>query len=149
MDEKQFCQRVEPARDKLFRIAYTLLHNEQDCSDALQEALLRAWQNLDRLREERYFDTWLVRILINECKRLRTRRQPVVSVPAAPFEPDDRPLHDALQAMDERYRLPLVLHYLEGYSLEEIAWLLRVPTGTVKSRMHAGRRKLRDILEED
>ena len=90
-----------------------------------------------------------MRILINECKRLRTHRRPVVSVPAAPFEPDDRPLHDALQAMDERYRLPLVLHYLEGYSLEEIAWLLRVPTGTVKSRMHAGRRKLRDILEED
>ena len=81
MDEQEFSRRVMQSRDKLFRIAYTLLHNEQDCADALQEALLRAWQNLSRLREERYFDTWLVRILINECKRLRARRRPAVSVP--------------------------------------------------------------------
>ena len=149
MDEQEFSQRVTQARDKLFRISYTLLHNEQDCADALQEALLRAWQHLGRLREERYFDTWLVRILINECKRLRARRQPVISVPAAPFEPDDRALHDALQTLEEKYRLPVVLHYLEGYSLEEIAWLLRVPVGTVKSRMFTGRKRLRDILERE
>ena len=149
MDNQEFSRRVAEARDKLFRISYTLLHNEQDCADALQEALLRAWQHLGRLREERYFDTWLVRILINECKRLRARRQPVISVPAAPFEPDDRALHDALQALEEKYRLPVVLHYLEGYSLEEIAWLLRIPVGTVKSRMFTGRKRLRDILERE
>ena len=55
---------------------------------------------------------------------------------------------DALKALDEKYRLPIVLHYLEGYSLEEIAWLLRIPAGTVKSRMHAGRRALKAMLEE-
>ena len=149
MDDQEFSRRVAEARDKLFRISYTLLHNEQDCADALQEALLRAWQHVGRLREERYFDTWLVRILINECKRLRARRQPVISVPSVPFEPDDRALHDALQALEEKYRLPVVLHYLEGYSLEEIAWLLRVPVGTVKSRMFTGRKRLRDILERE
>ena len=90
-----------------------------------------------------------MRILINECKRLRARRQPVISVPAAPFEPDYRALHDALQTLEEKYRLPVVLHYLEGYSLEEIAWLLRVPVGTVKSRMFTGRKRLRDILERE
>lgn len=149
MDEQEFSRRVTRSRDKLFRISYTLLHNEQDCADALQEALLRAWQHVGRLREERYFDTWLVRILINECKRLRARRQPVISVPSVPFEPDDRALHDALQALEEKYRLPVVLHYLEGYSLEEIAWLLRIPVGTVKSRMFTGRKRLRDILERE
>ena len=51
MDEQEFSRRVTQARDKLFRISYTLLHNEQDCADALQEALLRAWQHLGRLRE--------------------------------------------------------------------------------------------------
>lgn len=70
MEEAQFTQRVTAARDKLFRIAYTILHDEQDCADALQEALLRAWKNLPRLSEEQYFDTWLVRILINESKRI-------------------------------------------------------------------------------
>ena len=148
MDEQEFSRRVTQSRDKLFRIAYTLLHNEQDCADALQEALLRAWQNLGRLREERFFDTWLVRILINECKRLRARRRPAVSVQEAHSVPPDRALHDALRALDEKYRLPVTLHYLEGYSLEEIAFLLRIPMGTVKSRMYVGRTRLKSQLEE-
>lgn len=149
MDEQAFTQSVTRSRDKLFRIAYAILHNEQDCADALQEALLRAWANVGKLREERYFDTWLVRILINECKRLcaARRRHPVAAADAGP-PPEDPELGDALKALDEKYRLPIVLHYLEGYSLEEIAWLLRIPAGTVKSRMHAGRRALKAMLEE-
>lgn len=148
MDEFQFSQRVLCSRDKLFRIAYSILHDEQDCADALQEALLRAWKNLSRLREEQYFDTWLVRILINECKRLcRSRRVFAPSAPALP--PEDTGLHDALAALDAKYRLPVTLHYLEGYSLQEIAWMLQIPTGTVKSRMHAGRTRLKALLKED
>lgn len=151
MTEQQFTQSVACARDKLFRIAWTILHNEQDCSDALQEALLRAWQNLGKLRQEQYFDTWLVRILINECKRIHVSRRRIAPLltapPALPVE--DESLHDAIKALDEKYRLPIVLHYLEGYSLEEIAYLLRVPMGTVKSRMFTGRRLLKDLLEEE
>lgn len=149
MEEAQFTQRVTAARDKLFRIAYTILHDEQDCADALQETLLRAWKNLPRLRDEQYFDTWLVRILINESKRLcSSRRTP--SLPAAAAAPgvEDPGLHDALAALDEKYRLPLTLHYMEGYSLEEISFLLRLPMGTVKSRMHVGRARLKRQLEE-
>lgn len=149
MDEDQFSQRVLLARDKLFRIAYTLLHDEHDCADALQEALLRAWKGVNRLREEQYFDTWLVRILINECKRLlASRHRQFVAAPSS-LPPEDPGLHDALKALDEKYRLPVVLHYLEGYSLEEIAWMLRVPMGTVKSRMHTGRTQLKELLEEE
>ena len=150
MDEQAFTQSVTRSRDKLFRISYAILRNEQDCADALQEALLRAWANVGKLREERYFDTWLVRILINECKRLcaARRRHRVAPADAGP-PPEDPELGDALKALDEKYRLPIVLHYLEGYSLEEIAWLLRIPAGTVKSRMHAGRRALKAMLEEE
>ena len=150
MEEAQFTQRVTAARDKLFRIAYTILHDEQDCADALQEALLRAWTNLPRLREEQYFDTWLVRILINESKRIYSSRRTGV-LPAMTAAPgiEDLGLHDALAALDEKYRLPLTLHYMEGYSLEEIAFLLHIPMGTVKSRMHVGRTKLKGHLEEE
>lgn len=149
MTDQQFTLSVARAREKLFRIAYTILHDEQDCADALQEALLRAWQNLPKLRQEEYFDTWLVRILINECKRVHVQRRRISAplTPAAPVE--DIGLHDALKALNEKYRLPLVLHYLEGYSLEEIAYLLHIPAGTVKSRMHTGRNALRDILKEE
>ena len=149
MDEREFCQRVEASRDRLFRIAYAIVRDEQDCADAMQEALLRAWANVGGLREARYFETWLVRILINECKRLCAARRKHPRLYTAPETPPaDRALHDALMALDAKQRLPIVLHYMEGYSLEEIAWLLRVPAGTVKSRMHAGRRALKAMLEE-
>lgn len=150
MDEAQFTQRITQSRDKLFRISYTILHDEQDCAEALQEALLKAWIHLDRLREEQYFDTWLVRILINESKRLYSSRKTLALTHLPPSPPvADVDLHDALQALDEKMRLPVVLHYLEGYSLDEIAYLLKIPVGTVKSRMFAGRKKLRDILERE
>lgn len=150
MDEQQFSKSVFEAKNKLFRISYSILHNEQDCADALQEALLRAWQHSGKLRDERYFDTWLVRILINESKRLRASRQRRSEWPAAPeCAAEDIGLHDALMELDERYRLPIVLHSMEGYQLEEIAYLLRVPVGTVKSRMHTGRSRLKTILETE
>ena len=75
-------------------------------------------------------------------------RQGSQTTAAAP-RVDDPGLHDALAALDSKYRLPLTLHYMEGYSLEEIAFLLRIPMGTVKSRMHVGRTRLKSQLEEE
>lgn len=147
MDEHEFSMRVMRSRDKLFRIAYTILRSEPDCADAVQETLLRAWQNLGKLREEQYFDTWLVRILINECKRLCTARRRPQAMYAPSCPPENPELHDALMRLDKKYRLPLTLHYMEGYALKEVAHLLRLPMGTVKSRMHAGRERLRAELE--
>ena len=97
--------------------------------------------------------TWIIRILINEChniQRKRRRELPLEALPdqAAPAGADDA-LHDALLGLDEALRLPLILHYVEGFSIEEIARILRWPQGTVKSRMSRGRRELRRILTEE
>ena len=75
MNEREFSQRVRNCRDKLWRVSYAILRNGADCDDALQEALLRAWRQIGSLREEKYFDTWLTRILINEAKRILRQRQ--------------------------------------------------------------------------
>ena len=75
MEEEQFTQRVTAARDKLFRIAYTILHDEQDCADAMQEALLRAWQKRGTLRDMAAFRSWLCRIVANTCTELLRRKQ--------------------------------------------------------------------------
>ena len=152
MDEREFCQRVEASRDRLFRIAYAIVRDEQDCADAMQEALLRAWANVGGLREARYFETWLVRILINECRMLRRRNRrvtPVEVLPEREAPPPDEALRDALEALDERWRLPLVLHYLEGFRVEEVAKLLGIPSGTVKWRLSRARAALRAEWMED
>lgn len=152
MDGAEFTRRVIKAERKLYRIAYSILWNDQDCCDAAQETMAKAWQYKDKLYSEAYFDTWLVRILINECRSMLRKRKRDVSEPDEDMpEPSrdrerDIDLADALIKLPEKYRLPTLLHYLEGYSLNEIARILRLPEARVKSRLHQARGKLRDLL---
>lgn len=70
MEKEQFVREVREVEKTMYRIAKTYLQEEKDCEDAVQEAILHAYEKLDTLREERFFKTWLVRILINECHQL-------------------------------------------------------------------------------
>lgn len=153
MDKQEFSRRVLAVEGRLYRISCGMLHEPQDRMDAVQEAVLKAWQNLGRLRREEFFETWLTRILINECHNIqnaRRRSAPMDELPecAAPPEDGNRALRDALASLDEALRLPLLLCYMEGYRVREIAKILRIPEGTVKSRIARAKRKLRALLEE-
>ncbi len=153
MDTKTFTERAWRLKPRLFRIAYLSSRCYQDCEDAVQEALFKAWKHRDSLREERYFDTWLIRILMNECRQIH-RRNPAgrtvaltVAVPAP--EPADPVLRDAVQSLDEKYRAPLVLHHLEGYPVREVASILKIPGTAARWRLEQGRKKLGKALGEE
>ena len=150
MNRDDFAASVVEYTDRMYRIARTILRNDEDCRDAMQEAALRAWEKRFTLREERYFGTWLIRILINECRNIQRKRRPNVSIddipePAVP--PPDPVLSIALQRMDEKLRLPLVLHVSEGLSHAEIAQILHLPKTTVAGRIHRAKMQLRKELE--
>lgn len=138
----------------LYRVAKTLLRSDADCADAVQDALLKALSASGRLRNEQYAKTWLIRILINTCKDMlrksaRCQTVALTELYPAPDESEQRELYDALQCLDEAMRLPLVLHYLEGFPVKEIARMLRVPEGTIKRRMWQARKELRSMLSEE
>lgn len=154
MDKERFTQLALAQERRLYRIAVSYTASSADAEDAMQEALLRAWDRRDTLREEALFATWLTRILINECKNiLRKRRRmiPVAELPALFTPPEDEKAADVrrvLFAMQERYRVPLVLSLLEGYRLQDIATMMKLPLGTVKSRIARGKKLLeREVLE--
>ena len=149
MDAKEFSNRAMACAERLWRISYLTLQNPADCDDAVQEALLRAWANRRRLRDERLFETWLVRILINCARDILRRRRTVQPLDEnlTAGEPVNPQLRDALCALDVRYRLPIVLHHLEGYNLDECAAMLGLPVSTVKWRLYAARKQLRSQLE--
>ena len=131
MDERCFTEKLLSSEAMLYRISCTLLRNEEDRRDALQETALKAW---------------LVRILMNECRRLRgknARCVPLDQLPEPRAPEQDNDLRLMLEALPEKQRVPLILHYLEGFSLEEIAQVVRVPVGTVKYRLHQARKALR------
>lgn len=151
MNKTDFIARVRACERRLYRIARTMLRSDADCEDAVQETLLRAWAKLATLREEQFFETWLIRILINQCKSFYRKHPRVESeIPenlAAPAA--DGELIDALMNLPEKYRIPVELHYIEGYSIAEIARMLLIPEGTVKWRMNRSRTMLKTELGEE
>lgn len=146
-----FTARVRACERRLYRIARTMLPSDADCEDAVQETLLRAWDKLGALRQEQYFETWLIRILINECRQLYRRGlNQTAELPENLTAPaQDSSLLDALMSLPEKHRIPLELHYIEGYSVREIARMLRLPEGTVKWRLSRGRTLLQNELGEE
>lgn len=150
MDKDFFVQEMEARAGMMYRVAFTILRNNDDCRDALQEAALKAWEKRGSLRDEGRFAAWVTRILINECYNMCRRRRGTVSLeeapePAAP--PPDRALAQALQALPEQLRLPLVLQHGEGMDYEEIAEILHLPISTVRGRIHRAKQQLRKELE--
>lgn len=153
MDQDEFSRRIIAMLPVLHRLAWSQLRQAADREDAVQETIRRAWEKRDRLREERFMQTWVIRILLNVCDTMRRRAgrmQPVEVLPEQGEAPlRDTPLLDALMQLDAKYRLPLQLHYVEEYPVAEVARMLRLPQGTVKSRLSRGREKLRTVLEEE
>ncbi len=136
----------------LFRMAYSILRSTADVQDAMQQAILKAWEKRETVDPKR-FKGYLTRILINECyniQRIRRRTFPVETFPEGEAaEEQDTGLHDALNAMPENLRTPLLLRYMEDYSEREIAQALCLSLPTVKSRLHRGRKQLRVMLSRE
>ena len=146
MEEERFVSEVRAMERTLYRVARGYLRTWDECADAVQEALCKAWDKRKRV-DESYFRPWLTRIVINECHNIGRRKKRLIPVAEPERAPAPEPalpeLADALEALPEKLRLPLSLHYLEGFSVEEVARILRIPAGTVKSRLHQARNQLR------
>lgn len=150
MDKDFFVQEIEAYSGLMYRVAYTILHNDDACRDALQDTALKAWEKRATLRESRYFRTWLTRICINICYDTQRKRQRLVlveEIPEASTPPPDPILAMALEALPDKLRLPLVLCCSEGMSYAEIAQTLRLPLTTVRSRIHRAKAELRKELD--
>lgn len=154
MNDKDFMTRVLAMERELYRIAQAILWNDSDTADAIQAAVFKAWMKKGGLREEKYFKTWLIRILINECRNIQRRKKPLPL--AEEYLPakgermaENLHLRQCLQELPEKYRMPLLLHHMEGYALSEIAIVLNMKPELVKSRLHQGRKRLGKLLEED
>lgn len=152
MDKDFFVQEIEAHSGMLYRVAYTILRNDDACRDALQDTALKAWEKRLSLRDARYFRTWITRILINTCYDAQKQRRRIVSIEDI-REPQvsapDPSLAIALQALPEKLRLPLVLCYSEGMSYQEVAETLHLPVATVRGRIHRAKGELRKELDAE
>jgi len=152
VDRAFFIAEIETCSGMMYRVAWSILRNEADVQDALQDAVLKAWEKRDKLCEEKYFRTWITRILINVCydtQRMHRKIVPLDKIPVQSFSVPDPDLAMALEALPEKLRLPLVLCYSEGMTYEEAADVLRIPMTTLRGRLRRGKKELRKELDAE
>ena len=156
MKQETFAARVQAVRAKLYRTAYLYLGSEADALEAVDEAVYQALRALKRLRQEAFFETWLTRILLNEChKELRRRKrfspagEEALPDTAGPDAYDGLPLKEDIRRLPEELRAVVILRFFAGLSQAETAETLNIPQGTVATRQRRALQLLRLELGEE
>ena len=154
MDRDEFARRTEAIRTRLYRTAYLYLGSEADALEAVDEGVYQALRALRQLREPEFFETWLTRIVLNECSRELRRRRRLASeesLPdtAGPDAYDALPLKEAVRALPEDLRTVVILRFFAGYTQEETARTLNIPRGTAATRQRRALELLRLQLGEE
>lgn len=149
-DAEAFLELMEKNSLSMYKVARGILKNDDDVADAVQDTILTCFEKIHTLRQPEYFKTWMIRILINECKRILVHYQRM----NMPGELPETGRQDAslaefefkemLDLVDEKYRVILILYYVEGFKLSEIADLLELNENTVKTRLSRARAQIRD-----
>jgi len=157
-DEGAFAELATATIDRLFAIAFRILRDVDAANDAAQETLVKIWRELPALRDLERFEAWSYRILVNACyaEQRKLRRPPVALVMPAPIGDDpigalaDRDqLERGFLRLPPEQRAALVLQHFLDLSLADIAEVMGVPVGTVRSRLHYAREAMRAALEAD
>jgi len=150
-----FCGQVEQHKTALFRLARSILHNDEDTKDAVGEAVYRAFSALSGLQCRDRFKPWLMRICANEAYDILSRRQRTVSLedcgvePAVPPADSGDSLWPLVQSLPDTLRAPVTLFYYEDLTTAEIAAVLNIREGAVRTRLTRGRQMLKELLEKE
>ena len=156
--QQRFEECVESCADSLFRVAFRLTGNQTLAAELVQETYLSAWKSTDSLKDPQRMRAWMFSILRNQyTKLLRKEKRNLQTIPhikdvSKPEQTKDDVtdrVQTALAALDEKHKLPVLLVSIEGMTVDEAAKVLDVPRGTVLSRLHRGRQKLKEILSRD
>ena len=150
--QEEFSAAVTEHSRSMYRAARAVLDSAADAEDAVGQAVLQAWQSLDRLRDKGAVQPWLIRIAVNCAYAQRRKGGRVVYLddlpqePAAPEPPQTGGLWEAVCALPPDRRAAVTLFYYEDMGVEQIAKCLGVPKGTVKSRLSRARKQLKEML---
>lgn len=159
VDALTFQAQVRQMETLLFRVSMSYLGNAEDAADAVQDALTKAWEKQHLLKRTEQFCPWVMRILTNRCKDILRRRKRRSFFPleedtlTAEMPLPQSPVMEAVSLLKPELRTVVLLRYMDGYSVLEIAHSLGLPEGTVKTRLHTARKCLKHTLlvewEED
>lgn len=153
---KWFCRKVSELKNGMYTFAVSVLKNEADADDALQNTLITAYQHLDRLRFAEKFKPWVYKILANECYRIINNRRYNVNIDEIDCAADTKQdyetketLWNTINSMELNYRTVIILFYYENMSIKDIAKTLDISPDNVKQRLTRARNKLKLLLNQE
>ena len=152
-DPDAFTELMESQKHALYKVARSILRNDEDAADAIQDTILTCWEKLEMLKENSFFRSWITRILINKCYDLMNSQKNVVYMEEYPEVPAKEDVSDAewkeiLSVLEEDERLTVTLYYVQGFRTKEIARILRITDSAVRTRLSRAREKLRKFYQE-
>lgn len=153
-DQAAFVALMAEMKIPLYKAAKAILHNDEDVADALQETVLSAYINIPRLKQIKYFKTWLTRILINKCYDIHKKNMVYISaelIPETGYTEDgiEELNRNILEDVGQNYQLVLNLYYNMGFSVKEIAVFLKLNENTVKTRLSRGREAVKKAYTKE
>jgi RNA polymerase sigma-70 factor, ECF subfamily len=164
-NKSEFERLLERRIQVLYKIAYSYFKDQQIASDALQDSVLLAFRSIDKLKDKEKFDAWITTILVNRCREILRKNKGVKyeelndnivilnnsfwKTNECDYSKIDTKLDmlNLINKLDEKHREAIRLKYIGDYTLKEIAAVLDIPLGTVKSRLSTGIEKLRELME--
>lgn len=151
IDNETFARLIREYTPNLYRLTLGILHNREDAEDAVSESILKAYEKLHTLRKSESFRPWLMQIAANEAKRIyakNKRSTPVENVEEymPEFRDEHHELWDIVMELDVVYREVIILYFYEQFSIKEIAKILHIPEGTVKSRLYRAKKELKKCI---
>ena len=155
-DKPAFDEVIRLCVPDLFRIAMSILKNKDDADDAVCETVVKAYENIHKLKNIKFFKTWIIRILINQANAAYSARKKVIYLDDITYEPHYEDAYDlgndelnaAVASLDLELRTAITLYYFQDMRIKEIASVLQIPQGTVKWRLSKAKSILKETLSE-
>lgn len=151
MGQETFEQYIRDYAPNMYRLALAMLHNREDAEDTVSEAVLAAYEKRHTLRSQNSFKPWIMQITANEARKIYGKNKRLLPTedmePYLPtFKDEKHELWDAVMQLEKPYREVVILYFYERFSIKEISVALKIPEGTVKSRLYRGKRELRAMI---
>ncbi|MGI6006812.1 MAG: RNA polymerase sigma factor [Ruminococcus sp.] len=147
-DADAFTRLMQSQMQHMYKTARAILGQDEEAADAISDTILACWEKLPNLKQDRYFKTWMTRILINKCNDMLQKKKRLVFTEEVPegasyeIGYENLEWQEALKSLDEKYRLVVMLYYGEGFRTSEIADILDISESTVRTRLARARERL-------
>lgn len=147
-----FCDNIKNLENGMYRLSYSILKNEEDAKDAVQEAIYNAYKNLETLKDKRKFKSWIYKIITNTSFEMLKNKKDYLDIEQENVQEDkididtNLTLWNAVQGLEQPYRTTITLFYYEDMSIKEISKITGTKIDAIKKQLSRGREKIKEVM---